>query len=270
MDIKSILKDVITLDIASLGKRVGRSRVRTSKKIRSILRNYSRKRLVPAEIPVIINNRNRYTYFRLLIEWLEKAGIKKIYIIDNDSTYPPLLEYYKNIPYKVFFTGENLGHLALWKSNIYRKFRSSYYIYTDPDVLPSEDCKEDFLQYMISCLDKYPVAEKIGFALKTDDLPDHYRDKQHVIDWEKKFWEHEVAPDIFDAPVDTTFALYRPYTNYSKRLVHAYRIAGKYCAKHLPWYEDTDHPTEENLYYSQHIREGASHWIKKTDKRNKP
>jgi len=264
MNIKNIAKDIITLNISSLGKRVAWLRARTSIKVRALRRNYIRRKLVLNEIPVVINNRNRYTYLRLLVEWFEKAGIKNLYIIDNDSTYPPLLEYYKKIPYKVFYMGENLGHLALWKSNVYRKFRSNYYIYTDPDILPSEECKDDFLQYMISCLDKYPIAEKVGFALKIDDLPDHYRDKQKVIDWEKKFWENEVSTDVYDAPVDTTFALYRPFTDFSKRLIHSYRIAGKYCARHLPWYEDTDHPTEENIYYKEHVREGASHWIRKS------
>jgi hypothetical protein len=263
MDIGNIIKDLVTFNISSLKKRIERTRVRTQNKIVSRLREYRRGKVVYSEIPVIINNRNRYTYLRLLVEWLEKAGMKNIYIIDNESTYAPLLEYYKKITHKVFFIGENLGHLALWKSKVYNKFKSNYYIYTDPDILPSEECKDDFLQAMIGCFDKFPVAEKVGFALKIDDLPDHYRDKQKVIDWEKKFWENEVSKDIYDAPVDTTFALYRPYTDYSKRLVHAYRLGGKYCAKHLPWYEDSDHPTEENLYYKNHIREGASHWIKK-------
>ena len=54
-------------------------------------------------IPIIINNRNRLTYMKMLISSLEKRGYNNIYIIDNDSTYPPLLDYYsKEFIYPVF------------------------------------------------------------------------------------------------------------------------------------------------------------------------
>ena len=59
------------------------------------------------DTPIIINNYNRLEYLKDLIAWLESAGMKKIYIIDNLSTYPPLLEFYKKIKYTVFKLDKN-------------------------------------------------------------------------------------------------------------------------------------------------------------------
>lgn len=78
------------------------------------------------EIPIIINNFNRLTTLCLLIEALEKRGYSNIYIIDNASTYPPLLEYYNKCPYTVFRLTENLGFKALWKSHLNKKLCNDY------------------------------------------------------------------------------------------------------------------------------------------------
>ena len=48
------------------------------------------------EIPIIINNFNRLDTLQKLIASLEIRGYRNIYIIDNLSTYPPLLDYYKS------------------------------------------------------------------------------------------------------------------------------------------------------------------------------
>ena len=47
------------------------------------------------QIPIVINNFNRLGYLKRLIASLESRGYKNIHIIDNNSTYPPLLEYYE-------------------------------------------------------------------------------------------------------------------------------------------------------------------------------
>ena len=212
-------------------------------------------------IPVIINNRNRITYLLQLIGWLEMHGFKNIHIIDNNSTYPPLLDFYSKTSYKVFRLKENVGHLALWKTPVFKLFKKDYYIYTDPDVVPVEDCPPDAIDYFMKKLMQYDHIEKIGFGLKIDDLPDFYKDKQKVIDWEKQFWKIIVEADIFDAHVDTTFALYKPFANGHLIGLKSYRTGGKYVARHLPWYEDSEHPTEENMFYKNNVRPGASHWI---------
>jgi hypothetical protein len=112
-------------------------------------------------------------------------------------------------------------------------------------------------------LKKHPSIEKIGMGLKIDDLPEHYHNKRKVIEWERQFWKKIVERGVYDASVDTTFALYRPYTNGAKWVAPAYRTGEPYVAHHMPWYENSSDPGEENLYYAEHARVGASHWTNK-------
>ena len=212
-------------------------------------------------IPIIINNRNRYTHLMLLIEWLEKQGMTNIFIVDNESTYPPLLDFYAKTNYRVFRLNQNIGHLAFWKTGIIKQFENDYYIYTDPDVVPVKECPSDLIEFMMNQLKRYKQIEKIGIGLKIDDLPDHYSEKQKVIDWEQNIVGKELIDNVFDARVDTTFALYRPYINGERWVPKAYRTGGNYMARHLPWYENSSEPLEEDHYYRAHVRTGASHWI---------
>src|SRR5205085_2892488 len=49
---------------------------------------------VAMSVPVFINCRERVTSLAALVSWLERAGCDEIYLLDNDSVYEPLLEYY--------------------------------------------------------------------------------------------------------------------------------------------------------------------------------
>ncbi len=211
-------------------------------------------------VPVIINNYNRLDYLKVQLEWLEKAGMKNIYIIDNASTYPPLLDFYKKIPYTIFRLTDNVGHKALWITHVQMWFTNQFYVLTDPDIIPVEECPNDVVKYFKYMMDKYPDIKKVGFGLKIDDLPDHYDRKNEVIEWESKFWENEVEKDIYKAKIDTTFALYRPNT-FNQQWSKTFRTGGKYIARHLPWYEDSRKPSEEELFFKK-ITTKVSSWYK--------
>jgi hypothetical protein len=211
-------------------------------------------------IPIIINNFNRLTYLKALIEALERMGYRNIYIIDNASTYAPLLQYYDNIPYTVFRLKENIGYLALWKTSIYKKFINDYYIYTDSDVVPVEDCPHDFAEVFVNVLRKYKFAKKVGFALKLDDLPESYHLKSEVIKWESQFYNQQIEPLIFKAPIDTTFALYRPRAKGGRNDNFLnFRTASPYIARHMPWYIDSNNLDKEELFYIKHCKT-STHW----------
>ncbi len=212
------------------------------------------------QIPIIINNFNRLSYTQLLIERLEKWGYTNLYILDNNSTYPPLLEFYSHTKHKVIRLNENKGYMALWKSQVYKQFKFGYYVYTDPDVLPLESCGEDFLKEMLLQLKSFPAIEKLGLALSIDDLPEVYALKQKVIEWESTHWNKKINATIYDAVVDTTFALYKPLAKGNAEECPAYRIAGKYGAQHLPWYENSSLPSEEELYYRNSVTKSSSYW----------
>jgi hypothetical protein len=198
------------------------------------------------DIPVIINNRNRFTFPLRLIGWLEKIGVQNIYILDNQSTYPPLLGFYENARQTVLYLGRNIGHTALWDSAYYELFKHNYYIYTDPDVVPDENCPSDVIEMLWRNLKKHYWVEKIGVSLRIDDLPDHFESKTSTVEFEKRYFARKLSDQIYEAAVDTTFALYRPYTSYTNS---GLRLAEPYQFRHLPWYLDYNNLSEEETYY---------------------
>jgi hypothetical protein len=211
------------------------------------------------DIPVIINNFNRLTCLQHQIAWLEAAGMRNIYIIDNASTYPPLLNYYQEISHTVYLLNRNIGFLALWKTILFQKFRDDYYIYTDPDIIPDEHCPLDAVNYFFKLLQKYSNIDKVGFGLKIDDLPEHYPLKEKVQSWESKFWANEVEPNVYAAPIDTTFALYRTGSMGGSEL-SALRTGGLYSARHLSWYINPSQLPDDEKYYIQKAGYSSS-WI---------
>lgn len=206
----------------------------------------------PFKIPIIINNFNRLTFPMQLIAFLERAGYTNLIILDNQSTYPPLLEYYKECPHRVIRLNKNYGHLALWESGLFDKFKWGYFAYTDSDILPGTKCPPDFMLKLKNMLSSHFNIDKVGFAIRIDDLPDHFLLHEKVKTYETRYWQNQTLPDVYEAPIDTTFALYKPHTDLVAGEIYtvpALRIGGIYTASHLPWYNNTANPNEEERYY---------------------
>lgn len=212
-------------------------------------------------IPIIINNRNRFTYLRKLIDSLESRGYYNIYILDNNSTYPPLLSYYSELSYKIIRLNANLGYLALWKSGLYKKFYRDYYVYTDPDVVLIEECPSDFLKVLHDKMRQDLSLYKVGLSLRIDDLPESYNKRNEVLHWEKQFYEERIDSFFFSARVDTTFALYRPGSTKAEANFYTktYRSDFPYQVRHLPWYVDSNNLSEEDQFYIQNSAT-STHW----------
>lgn len=211
-------------------------------------------------IPIFINNYNRLNYLVDLIGSLEKRGYKNIHIIDNDSSYRPLLDYYESCPYEVIKLKKNIGYLSIWKTDIYKKIKHSYYVYTDSDILLGDDCPDDFMEYFVNILERYKTCYKVGFALSISDIPDFFAKKNEVIEHEIQFWSNEIEKDLYNARIDTTFALYRPYCKGpSNSYKFAIRVGGKYTCRHQPWYVDTQNPPQEEIEYIRSIKQ-STHW----------
>ena len=230
--------------------------------IPELKRRFSKTEEVPYKsVPIVINNFNRVNTLITLIHGLEIRGYNNIYIIDNNSTYPPLLEYYKDCSYPIYMLNKNIGHLAIWETGFYKQFTDSYFAYTDSDLEIHPDCPDDFMEKFILLLKKYPKALKVGFSICIDDLPDCYINKEQVQKWESQFWKKEIEPNIFKAPIDTTFAVYKPY--FKGEIIdtqHLYLRTGfPYSVKHLPWYIDNNNLSEEEKYYIAHLKT-STHW----------
>lgn len=209
--------------------------------------------------PVIINNFNRLDYLKQLLAWLEKAGMQRVFILDNASTYPPLLEFYKICKYPVFLLDENVGHKAFWDTNFALLFKNQHYILTDPDVVPIEGCPLNAVEHFYGLLDKYPDITKVGFGLKIDNLPDYYPRKKEVVEWERQWWTNEIEPSVFKAAIDTTFALYRP-NMWGPHWNSTLRTGSPFLLKHLPWYINDQYLSEEEGFFRRNATKVSS-WL---------
>lgn len=212
-------------------------------------------------IPIFIICRDRFTCTVNLINWFEKCGYgERIYLIDNDSAYEPLLNLYETTPHSVIMTGGNNGHHAPWSLGILEKYaKNDYYIVSDPDILPVDECPLDAIEYWKYLLDKYENRTKVGPSLKIDDLPDHYALKNEVINWELQFYSGYMPESgVIYAPIDTTLAIYSP--NAGQSIAESIRTSHPYAARHTPWYIDSSNLSEEEIFYRSRLSQGISNW----------
>ncbi len=214
-------------------------------------------------IPIIIISFNQLFYLKQLIDFLKKHNYKNIIIIDNNSTYRPLLDYFDIIETTVtlYRLKENFGHLVFWKNKeLFYKYSKGYYVITDADIVPIEECPEDFVLHFKRILDRNDEITKVGFSLKIDDIPDSNPNKQKVIDWEQQFWKYKTKDENYNASIDTTFALYRPKSDYKNLsyFLKAIRTNQPYTAMHGGWYFDIKNLTIEQNNYLKIANESSS------------
>lgn len=201
-------------------------------------------------IPAFIINYNRLTLPKNMAEFMSKNKDVDVHIIDNDSTYEPLLQWYSECPYKVIHMGSNCGHTVFWDKDLYNQYvKEGYYILTDSD-LDLSNIPDDWLDVLLEGLDKY-AYNKIGFSLETNDLPESpFRDE--IVGWESQFKvpKARALDELYtEAHIDTTFALHR--TN-EHAIYSSIRVNPPYTARHIPWYY-TDFnvlPEDEKYYFN--------------------
>jgi hypothetical protein len=216
------------------------------------------------DVPVVVNSFNRVGSLRRLVDWLLRAGHARVVVVDNASSYPPLLRYLAELEERgratVVRLDANLGHLAIWRCGLLERLGiDSEYVYTDPDVVPAEFCPPDLVGRLRAVLADNPDVAIAGVGLRLDDLPDAYGHKALVLAWERQFWRAPAAPGLFHAPIDTTFALYRPGSGHALGSPSV-RTGWPYIAAHEGWYLDHAAPSEEDRFYQAAAAPGTTHW----------
>ncbi len=218
-------------------------------------------------IPIFIVSYNRLDDIKKILARLEHDGYKNIQIIDNASTDSNLLEYLKQLPYKVHFMDQNYGPYVLFKSHMFDNvISSSYYVLTDPDIIPVDDCPGNYVEHFYNILNEHPDKLKVGFSLKIDDLPDSYLYKYDILRFESFYWERQIASNnyvAYDAALDTTFALYRPGLITDRNVFYSgIRTGYPYTARHLGWYVDEgDMTATQKAYYLTQNNGSTAHDI---------
>lgn len=227
------------------------------------------------QIPVFLVNRNRISFLKNMIEDIKSFPGAVPIVIDNQSSYPPLLEYYSSNPCRVVRLDSNTGHTAGWTQGVVEEITqemdADYYVYSDPD-LGLGKIPKDVLEKLLEASDMYPQYLKIGLSLEIEDLP-HTLMARNVREWESMFWTHHDSDGHYFAPCDTTFALYRTEEiwkvgNPTINFLSGIRLGRPYTADHRPWrFElvgdrimcDGIDMTEEENFYRENVKT-ATHW----------
>lgn len=216
--------------------------------------------------PVYVNVFNRLTTTRKLCEQIASLNNAVPVLVDNASTWEPLLDWYQHCPFEVIRLTENYGHHAPWQVGATARPNDGFYCVTDCDLdiegLPADLI--DVLREPLTAWRNAPV--KSGVALRIDDLPPW---QTQVKEWESRFWRQPVGGFRYWAPIDTTLAMYR--ANTPNRIathvagIRAVRAAGAYTARHVPWYLNPTDLDEENRNYFATANESNS-WRPDGDK----
>ena len=172
-----------------------------------------------------------------------------IYIIDNNSTYEPLLKYLteieKNPSVKVLRQDTNHGHKVYEMPHILKyidELGTSKYVVTDPDLKLNAKMPADFLKRLSELSDRYK-KNKVGLALDITHNIDLDRKLDAtdvtIADNEKRYWkdpiENSEGYELYNADVDTTFALINKEYRQLGSLGNSIRVAGDFTCIHRPW-----------------------------------
>lgn len=232
-------------------------------------------------MPLYILCRDRLECTRQMVDWFRDAdGVSAIILVDFNSTYPPLLEYYRTCGLRIwpmgvdgpapwFFQTRNVHRLDLSggagpvvSANLVSIALepSDFYAVSDCDCVPCADTPKDLLLHLAHAHDDLSACEvrpgcrgiyKAGPGLRIDDLPEHYPYRDAVRRAESTFWRRQVAPGWWDADIDTTLAVYRGDW-WNQTSFAAVRSDHPYVVRHHPWYSDFRHLPDDERYYVEH------------------
>lgn len=205
-----------------------------------------------------IITRDRVSYAKRCLASLARFPELEPIIVDHRSTYPPMREWLiEQIKHKPVVLRGDHGPRDLWMILPTLVDPDERFIVTDCDIALPEAPYPDAIWKLGKVLDGAPRIIKAGLALRIDDLPDNELTRR-VIRWESQFWRMP-SGEYYEAPIDTTFAMYRSLSEVATfELGPAYRLAGPYSARHLPWYEIEE--DEELRYYREHALLGTTNW----------
>lgn len=226
----------------------------------------------PANVPVLVNSFNQLTYLRSMLAQLRRLGMTRVYVLDQASSYPPLLDFLKEIErhVTVIRLRDNNGPHWVFTSD-FSTLLPEYFIYTDPDIRFPANMPRSLVADLLR-IARATGATKVGLALDVSQ-PDQIKNAQLSIggrtytipEWEAQFWAHRVrfaGYELYKAPVDTTFALYQRKrfdpeikrfqvgdAYYCMEMPGSFRLGGKYTSVHLPWMLDDPISQEELDHY---------------------
>jgi hypothetical protein len=223
-------------------------------------------------IPIVILNRDRLIPLQEQVSALKSKGYHNITIIDNQSTYPPLLEWYKDSGLDVFHNDvtENSCHafrdLVLMQHPKFVEITSQWFVFNDSDIIPLESVPENFINDLIDYAIRHNKT-KVGMSIKIDDLDLSYPLNAWVHSYESTYWTNAIIDgnvELYPHPIDTTFAVHAPNVlpTWSNDTL---RVGAPYIVKHAPFYYNSDALPDDEKYYLTHMNKQSSNWSSKVE-----
>ena len=238
------------------------------------------------KIPLLIVSHNRPRMLKDMVTSIEQytdPATYQLIVCDNHSTQPEAIAYLSELeqrhrvlhnPQNLVFEGLNVG------LRVVQDLGSPYFLISDPDLKLGPATPSDWIVRLSEILDKtaYPKAALALDASYAADTPWKELIKRETE--RSGLWKHKVnfdfiEDDCYEAPVDTTMALYRRDTfNYWNRGLRfdrehgiegggwinltqynpkykgiALRVAGRFTCEHLGWWFDPKYLPDFAFYY---------------------
>jgi len=216
------------------------------------------------EIPIIIPTFNQVSYAKHMTEQLKSLGIENFIIADNNSTYPPMIEWLEKASkdIRVLHLGSNLGPRIYTEVLEVLDLMPDWFVVTDPDLVINKNIPKTFIDDMAEVCSYYQLP-KVGFAMEIFDnhAASKFFNKSLVQSWESGYWTKPMGfmkdgSIIYSAPIDTTFSLNNSHILANEvlhvggtALLRAARIAGNYTCEHMGWWKDQPMTQDEFEYY---------------------
>jgi len=225
----------------------------------------------PEPIQVFVISYNLVSPIPQLVNNIIRMG-GQVFIVDNASTYGPLLEWYETLAGRndihVIKMSQNFGPHVVYNQLAF--FRETYqqitgktlpdeFVITDSDLdlsgIPDDGLR---ILYKIREEDKKGQTQhiKIGFGLVLEDLPIN----KHTVrtrQWKPTLCRNPAViadiPVYVDSLIDTTLHLFMSQLPRKSIFGPAIRTGKPYQARHLPWYWAENDVDEKVKYYLSRI-----------------
>lgn len=200
--------------------------------------------------PIYLTNMNRLTTTKKMVEDLFRLnGNAKINIIDNASTYPPLLKWYNEIKNDVNIIRQstNLGPWTFFYSGHFSNCEEDFYVYSDADLELNPNMPSNWQEIMMEYYKKYD--RKPSLVLRLDDVPES-ETKNHITYHQGVCWYPTEDENIYKAVTDMTFSFDAKSAGYRYESI---RMGGDFACRHIPWYLDFNNLSEEEKYYLNNL-----------------
>jgi len=230
---------------------------------------------------LIIPTFNNFTYTRNTIDRFQNL-VDDIMVLDNASTYEPMLDYLDSIDgdVEVKRYESNEGPRRFYNDKWFYWDLPYQFLVTDPDLEFDDRLDRQALDHLFELTEELS-AYKIGSALSLDLDEDNVLDDglvwcgraTNVREIEAAYYGNPISTKtkygdrIYVANIDTTFAAYNRLHE-TGFMDTNYRVDGRYLAKHYGWLKNPPIPKDEADYYTM-ITESSQFSSSETTKRGK-